>query len=288
MDYRIVWVHGIGEHHPGYSATWEHAFNEYLDLPHDDYVEVCWDTVFTGARALPGARAGAGTRALDLPLTPGQQLAEAEVREELTTILQARASALAQPPPGTRAAPRGVVEWSALRQQPPGARGWLPDWLAHPDAYLGDFTKYLVSRPIRTAVKEAAKEQLRPLAGGGYTIAVIAHSWGTVVAYDSLLDLETELPGLRVGGLFTLGSPLWLVRRLLDDPSGRKPGGVADWVNVHARGDLVGSWLKPAYRDDQDYEVPTRGDDAHGSYFVEGNVEVQRDIVARAILAPSG
>jgi metacaspase-1 len=288
MDYRIVWIHGIGEYHAGYSAAWEHAFDEYLMLPHDDYIEVCWDTVFTGARALPGARARQAPRPLALPLTPKQQVAEAEVRQELTTILQARASALALPPPGVRAAPRGVVEWSELQTPRPGARGWLPDWLAHPDTYLGDFTKYLVSRRIRTAVKEKAKEQLRPLVDDGYSIAVIAHSWGTVVAYDSLRDLETELPALRIANLITLGSPLWLVRHLLDDTSGRKPGEVADWINIHARGDLVGAWLKPAFQDDQDYEVPTRGDDAHGSYFVEGNVEVQRDIVARAILAPPG
>ncbi|MGN6359272.1 MAG: hypothetical protein ACTHNK_02660, partial [Thermomicrobiales bacterium] len=239
----------------------------------------------TGARARPGARARKAPRPLALPLTPKQQLAEAEVRQELTTILQARASALAQPPPGSRAAPRGVIEWSDLRPPPPaGARGWLPEWLVHPDTYLGDFTKYLVSRRIRTAVKEKAKEQLRPLAGDNYSVTVIAHSWGTVVAYDSLCDLEAELPALRVANLVTLGSPLWLVRHLLDDSSGRKPGEIADWINIHARGDLVGSWLKPAFQDDQDYEVPTMGNDPHGSYFVEGNTAVQRDIVAHAIL----
>ena len=139
---------------------------------------------------------------------------------------------------------------------------------------------------MRTAVKEQAKAVLRPFAGGEDSVAIIAHSWGTVVAYDSLLDLQVEQPALQMADLITLGSPLWLVRRLLEDRSGRKPGQLAQWTNVHARGDLVGAWLSTGFRVDEEFEVPNfGGGDAHGSYFVEGNEAVQRDIVARAILA---
>jgi hypothetical protein len=115
-------------------------------------------------------------------------------------------------------------------------------------------------------------------------ISVISHSWGTVVAYDSLIDLATEVPSLRITNLFTLGSPLWLVRLLLDDSSGRKPEQLRFWMNVHARGDLVGSWLKPGYALDRDFEVPSIGRDAHGSYFVKDNPAVQRDLIAARIL----
>ena len=56
-------------------------------------------------------------------------------------------------------------------------------------------------------------------------------------------------------------------------------------MNVDARGDLVGSWLSPAFAVDSDYQVPAFGPgDPHGSYFVEGNTAVQRDLVAHAIL----
>jgi hypothetical protein len=105
-----------------------------------------------------------------------------------------------------------------------------------------------------------------------------------VVAYDSLLDLSAELPSLHVANLFTLGSPLWLVRGLLEDRSGRKPANVANFVNVHARGDFVGSWLKPAFRVDKDFQVASMGPDAHGSYFVDGNAAVQENIVAADVL----
>jgi hypothetical protein len=116
-------------------------------------------------------------------------------------------------------------------------------------------------------------------------ISVVAHSWGTVVAHDALLDLEAESPTLEVANLITLGSPLWLVRRFLEDSSGRKSGRLDRWTNVHARGDLVGSWLSRGFEVDEEYQVPSFGDgDPHGSYFVAGNAAVQGEIVAPSIL----
>jgi hypothetical protein len=287
MEHRIVWVHGIGDHRAGYSAGWEQSFNAFLKLPHESFVEVVWETVFAPSRARrPRGRAAPSP----LQLTPQEQLAHEEVRTQLRAILLARASAYeearAAVPPmrrGRGAAAPGVVEWREL-QRAARKRGFL-DWLRKPDEYLGDFTKYLVSQRIRTAVKEAAKKQLRPLADGDYRVSIVSHSWGTIVAYDTLLDLEVELPQLTIAGLFTLGSPLWLVRRLLQDTSGRKPQQLDFWMNVDARGDLVGSWLSPAFAVDRDYQVPAYGPgDPHGSYFVEGNTAVQRDLVAQAIL----
>jgi hypothetical protein len=280
MHQRIVWVHGIGDHRPGYSAMWQTAFNPYLDLPADAYIEVCWETVFDATR---------GTRSLhdNVALTPKEQQAEHQVRAELATILQARASALEQSAPRsrTRSSNDNIVEWSEVYGAPT-TRGAL-DWLFKPDEVLGDFVKYLVSRNVRAAVKEKAKEQLRPLANSDQRIAIVAHSWGTVVAYDSLLDLERELPTAHIADLFTLGSPLWLVRRFLEERSGRKPNTLATWVNVHAAGDPVGSWLKPAFAVDQDLRVPAFGTAGpHSSYFVPGNLAVQRDIVARWITTP--
>jgi hypothetical protein len=156
-----------------------------------------------------------------------------------------------------------------------------------PGAYIGEFAQYLVSRRIRSAVKEKVKEKIRPLADSGDDISIIAHSWGTVVAYESLIDLEVELPAFQLTNLFTLGSPLWLVQPFLDDRSGRKPGNLTTWVNVHAQDDVIGSWLRPGFRVDKDFEVPNfGGGEPHGSYFVPGNVAVQRDIVAATIVPP--
>ncbi len=281
MQHRVVWVHGIGAHSPGYSTEWQTNFNRYLNLTSADYLEICWNSVFETAQS--------GTRSAALALSSQEQLAEQEVREELETILQARAAAMPQADLSTtRGGGTGVIEYGEMQGRGVGTRGSTWDWLLKPDEYLGDFAKYLVSRSVRTAVKEKAKEVLRPLANSGADVSIISHSWGTVVSYDALLDLEVELPGLQVANLITLGSPLWMVRRLLDDRSGRKPKQTNRWINVHARGDLVGSWLQPAFRDDKDYAVPNFGGvGAHSSYFAPNNTAVQHDIVAQYVLGQS-
>jgi hypothetical protein len=281
MQHRVLWVHGIGAHSAGYSAGWQTHFNEYLKLNPTDYVDVCWNNVFEAAHE---------TRSVDgsgdpLALTPQEQLAANEVRQDLETMLQARLWVLqAAPEAATTRGGNSIVEYSQLQHEAT-TRGSL-DWVFNPNEYLGDFVKYLVSRNVRNAVKEQAKVHLRSLATTNTSISIIAHSWGTVVAYDSLLDLEVEVPTLQVAHLFTLGSPLWLVRRMLEDRSGRKPGQLANWINIHARGDLVGSWLQPAFRVDKDFAVPNVGSaGAHSSYFVANNQAVQSDIIAQHMLS---
>jgi hypothetical protein len=108
-----------------------------------------------------------------------------------------------------------------------------------------------------------------------------------VVTYESLLDLEAEEPPFHLAHLFTLGSPLWLVQHFLDDTSGRKPHTVENWVNIHAQGDPIGAGLTPAFQIDIDYPVANfqNSNDPHGSYFLDGNVAVQREIVAATIIA---
>ncbi len=73
MHQRIVWIHGIGNHQPGYSAAWQTAFNPHLSLTTDAYVEVCWETVFEATR---------GTRSLEdgIVLTAREQKAEKQLR----------------------------------------------------------------------------------------------------------------------------------------------------------------------------------------------------------------
>lgn len=287
MDHRIVWIHGIGDYHPGYSAAWEAVFNPYLHFPDADFIEVLWATIFdlTVAAVTATGAAPAGPHAA---LTRKEQLRAVEVRAELETVMAARASAFRAGQ--AAAAPRGRMKLRAPVDRAhavgPAEALQLPGWFGLPKIHIGEFVQYLVSRRIRTAVKERMKAQLRPLAGGDFAISVVAHSWGTVVAYDTLLDMESEQPDLNVANLFTLGCPLWLVRHLLDDSSGRKPNELANWVNVEAQGDFVGASLAPGFDVDHDYEVPDfGGKDPHGSYFVADNTVVQQEIVAQAILA---
>jgi len=276
MSHRIIWIHGIGDHRPGYSRAWSAALNQYTALSDDSFAEVCWDEVFD---------AEPGTRGDSVPeLTPDEQADAERVRLELETILLARASALRE---AEAAASRGdgdVISYEELVESA-GSRGSL-DWLWNPNEFLGDFVKYLVSRGVREAVKERAKQQLRPLLGSDTRVTVVGHSWGTVVAYDTLLDAERELPALGVANLMTMGSPLWMVRPFLTDRSGRKPGNITRWTNVHTRGDLVGSWLRPGFRVDNDQEVPGLANiGPHSSYFERHNQPVLKSIMSRWILA---
>lgn len=265
-DYCVVWVHGIGPTQAGYSDSWTQAYNECLSLPMTAYIEVLWSDVYSST-----------TKGIPLPLALQEQVAEAQVLKNLTTVLLARITALAQNP-----------AWLDERFQITNERVTgkeLPPWMVNTEDYIGQFVKYLVNSDVRAAVKEKMKEQLRPLAESCDNIAVIAHSWGTVVAYESLLDLETEMPALQIDHLFTMGSPLWLVQNQLEDPSGHKPGNVGNWVNIHAWGDPIGAGLAPAFQVDADYAVAGVGDrDPHGSYFAPGNVAVQCDIVAAIML----
>jgi metacaspase-1 len=271
MDYRVVWIHGIGQTQPGYSQVWDKVYNQYLKFPtFDDYIEVLWADVFSSMNSANNL----AMNMLVTPLTGQEQYAEAKLRQNLTTVLLARATAQAQ-------SPALVGEWSQLTQKVASGQIVLPPWLTNPDAYIGEFVKYLVNQDIRNAVKEKAKKQLRLLASSVCNCSIIAHSWGTVVAYESLLDLESEEPAFQLAHLFTLGSPLWLVQSLLMDSSGRKPRNVVNWVNVHAQGDPIGAGLTPGFQVDADFLVPTFDNaDPHGSYFETGNVEVERDIVA--------
>lgn len=252
MNYRIVWVHGLGNWNPGYSKEWTNTFNEYLKFPDGDFIEVFWRAVFIALTSAPRQ----ATNEAALALAAQKQ---AEVRKAVATALLARAGA---------------------------NEALLPGWVLNSDPIVGEFIQYLLESDIRTAVKAKMKEKLRLLAGLGFNISIIAHSWGTVVAYESLLDLQQELPAFQATRLFTLGSPLWLVQSLLNDSSGRKPGNVASWVNIHAQGDVIASSLNN-FQVDKDDEVPdfSGGVDAHESYLLPGNVAVQRAIVAANILA---
>lgn len=74
------------------------------------------------------------------------------------------------------------------------------------------------------------------------TEVVVAHSMGTVIAYEALC----ANPDVEIAAFVTLGSPLGnpgLVFDLLDPPPrdgrGVWPGGVRTWTNIAAEGDLA-------------------------------------------------
>ncbi|PRX52621.1 hypothetical protein B0I32_13118 [Nonomuraea fuscirosea] len=123
----------------------------------------------------------------------------------------------------------------------------------------------------RTAVAEAVRTH-RPS-------VLLAHSLGSVVAYEALHHHDD----LKVDCLVTLGSPLGLPGAIFDllepqpiDQLGDKPSGVSQWINLADVGDLVAvpRRLGDRFPVDHHAEVRISPLDFHtmGSYLSSGQV----------------
>ncbi|MFE7870551.1 hypothetical protein ACFUYE_09425 [Micromonospora humida] len=128
---------------------------------------------------------------------------------------------------------RQALSWLAQK------RGLTSDTLGRiMTAVLREVYRYLTRPALRRHIRSliiAAVEQHRPT-------ALVAHSLGSVVAYEAL----HERPDLMVDTFVTCGSPLGLpgtVFEALDPPPhdgrGARPPGIRQWINVADVGDLV-------------------------------------------------
>ena len=104
-------------------------------------------------------------------------------------------------------------------------------------------------------IRQLQKEPLRAAGARGVRILLIGHSMGSVIAYDSLWELQyLEGVGDCVDCLLTLGSPLgmnYVQRRLRGRDAGHLghyPCNINRWVNISSRGDLVA--LDPSLAND--------------------------------------
>jgi pimeloyl-ACP methyl ester carboxylesterase len=105
-------------------------------------------------------------------------------------------------------------------------------------AVLREVYVYLTRHALRHRVRDlviAALETHQPA-------VVLAHSLGSVVAYEAL----HERPDLQVEALVTLGSPLGMPGSIFEaldpeprDGRGVRPPGVRNWINIADLGDLV-------------------------------------------------
>jgi hypothetical protein len=124
MDYRVVWVHGIGPTLVGYSDSWTQTYNQYLKFPVSDFIEVLWADVYSSTMSEDNVE----MNKITMPLATQQQLLEAQVSKALTTVLLARATAQVQ-----NAALLG--EWSQFTNKIATGQALLPPWVVNSDAY---------------------------------------------------------------------------------------------------------------------------------------------------------
>ena len=99
---------------------------------------------------------------------------------------------------------------------------------------------------IACEVREQLKKELRPLFDSTDKILVIAHSMGSIIAYDTLWELShLENHPNKIDLFLTIGSPLgmnYVQRRLMGNPyTGMKkyPTNIKHWVNISSTGDIT-------------------------------------------------
>ncbi|MFD4175249.1 serine peptidase [Streptomyces anulatus] len=106
-------------------------------------------------------------------------------------------------------------------------------------ALLPEVYSYLASPARRRQARETVAETIRTCGAK----VVVAHSLGSVVAYEAL----HAHPNLGVEVLVTLGSPLGLPGAVFEmlEPApdtsqrGQRPAGISHWINIADAGDLV-------------------------------------------------
>jgi len=142
------------------------------------------------------------------------------------------------------------------------------------EARVPDLHRYKHHRAAQDAIRERLREPLRIAHAMGRQIMLIAHSMGSIVAYDVLRAADRILPNLRIAHFVTLGSPLGLteIKEIVAHPL-RVPECVARWSNFADPRDYAARWDT---RLSNDYRANRAG------------VTVSDHLVINGYLSPSG
>jgi hypothetical protein len=265
----VVYVHGISQHRPGYSDPWWNAMRPYLTRPLTK-TEVVWsDIVNPRSEQLRSALSRATPEHADL-----RRKIEAELSQRIET--------------DQRSTGRTRVSREVSERAESEVRG---DGLS-----LDDFLRYMLDVSVRKQILQRFDSIVRPLLDNGVKVHVISHSWGTVVAYEGLRNLDSVSLSGRVANLFVVGSALSigavqsnLFGRVTD---GRRPSHVDRLINLDAGGDPVGGTIADQFDLDAEHiglqptgcttipftNIAISISCAHSSYFRPENHTVNRDI----------
>lgn len=126
---------------------------------------------------------------------------------------------------------------------------WLIDLLAddHVKALLDGSTQYFENDGGRAdLVRQVFHDAISPYIEQDYKIMVIAHSMGSIIAYEALQQLSLQDRNAKHVDLFlTMGSAMGLnyvqerLQSFSESDSEALPSNISSWHNVSARGDLV-------------------------------------------------
>ncbi len=171
--------------------------------------------------------------------SPGEQLKEIDNYEkELVEIMRENANI----------SKKEVAAEVAAEQQDRGPENWWATLAITRllDKHLNSVSNGCVKRATDDVVTYLVVPKARKIINDYYFSAltkeptiIIAHSLGTIVAYDILRSLDPEAFDVR--GLITIGSPLGVktVQRQLHPPMEYPKSLKGNWVNVFDRRDIV-------------------------------------------------
>jgi hypothetical protein len=139
---------------------------------------------------------------------------------------------------------------------------------------MPDLHVYRNDDQLRQAVQARLLKRLRSARGWRRRVMLIAHSMGSIVAYDVLRDHTQALRGLEIAHFVTIGSPLGLgeLKPVVGGPL-RVPECVAQWSNYSDPKDPVSSWDTSL---SDNYEANSRG------------VTVSDHLVVNGYMSPAG
>ncbi|MFE1809870.1 hypothetical protein [Streptomyces sp. NPDC059533] len=171
-----------------------------------------------------------------------EDLSEAQLAEAWEWLVAAGVPVPNEPQAGWLVPVRQGIGWLARRRTGRGVadrvRQELTEWFTRlVVACIKDLDAY-TSRP---ETREAVRQRVADAMYAGRPRVLIAHSLGSVVAYETL----HAYPDLKVDLFLTLGSPLGLPalsRKLQPAPRGgrgARPPGAGWWINIADAGDPV-------------------------------------------------
>ena len=283
----LVYVHGISRYQQHYSDNWWQALRPYIGQVFKDgnlgdtRLEVLWSDLVNNFTVKEQSRSTSTVGVIDAVETRNKE----QLRREIVDVLEDRQ--------------RQELAANIIRglQIPPRMQF---RWIEHElELAIDDFLIYMLNDQMRQRIIDRFTDIVKPLLSNNNTIDIISHSWGSVVAYEGLRELEANsiLQG-RVSNFFTVGSPLSIdpVREFLrpENHNGHRPSMVSKWINLDAKGDFVGGMLQDRFEITQEHLglSPTGCPQiwpslvcAHLSYFNKDNTIVNQDIFAKYILA---
>lgn len=115
------------------------------------------------------------------------------------------------------------------------------------EVHLHDLNRYVRNaRGVGDAAREKLRDALQEAHRADRPVLLLAHSMGSVIAFEVLWQLTAEVKNdLRVSLFLTMGSPLGqklIQRRLLSAKSGtaeKYPANIDTWINLAAYGELT-------------------------------------------------